>query len=77
MNSYIMIKTIQILALILGIKGSTPSGHIYKSSTAQIAHTKEWRLMEVESLNWSYFFCLFHFCPYHFYYYGPLSLSSL
>ena len=56
---------------------STPSGSIYKSPTAQIVHTKEWRLMEVESLNWSYFFSLFHFCPSYFYYYGPLPLSSL
>ena len=58
-------------------KENTPSGPIYKSPTAQIAHTKEWRLMEVESLNWSYFFSLFHFCPSYFYYYGPLPLSSL
>ena len=51
---------------------STTSGPIYKSSTSQIVYTKEWRLMEVESLNWFYFFCLFHFCPSYLYYYDPL-----
>ena len=43
--------------------GNTPSGPIYKSPTAQITHTKKWRLMEVESLNWSYFFVFSIFAP--------------
>ena len=42
---------------------TTPSGPIYKSSTAHIVQTKEWWLVAVTSLNWSCFIFHFHLCP--------------